>query len=60
MTSEQFIQWLDEQILDNELRMDKTLDIRMSAYYLGCTTAISHIKEKFISVSFEFSNNTTK
>lgn len=50
MNRDQFIEWLDQEIEDNDRRMEEAGDSQRSSYYLGCATGIAHVKEKFIAI----------
>ena len=55
MTPQQFIEWLDHEIEDNDRRMNDS-DGEMSCYYLGCATGMSRAKDRFLQVEFDPQN----
>jgi hypothetical protein len=52
MTPNQYLEWLDSQIEDNDRRMDDAGQPRRESYYLGCATAMSKAKEKFLTIEY--------
>lgn len=52
MTAQQYIEWLDAQIDDNDRRMEDAPDRQRSSYYLGCASAMAKAKEKFLTIDF--------
>ena len=52
MTPAAYLEWLDNQIEDNDRRMEDARHPERESYYLGCATALSKAKEKFLTIEY--------